>query len=150
MVSVKNNEFVVDYPKFKLPKKLNVVLAREYEHEKPLELEGPFLFLENTHRVMIEEIAGFYEDDIKTIEEFMHAIRGNLIRDIMLGNFEFPDKVPPLTFLIKDPEENQVPTPITSNRDEETSYDIDAGSNQENAVSKQSCLFLWKKRSKIQ
>ena len=31
-----NNELVVDYPK--LPKKLNVVLAREYEHEKPLEL----------------------------------------------------------------------------------------------------------------
>ena len=47
MVSIKNNELVVDYPK--LPKKLNVVLGREYEHEKPVELEAPFQFLENTH-----------------------------------------------------------------------------------------------------
>ena len=49
----------------------------------------------------------------------MHAIRGNLVRDIMLGNFELPDKVPPLTLLIKDPDENQVPTPISSNRNED-------------------------------
>ena len=98
----------------KLPKKLNIILAREYGHEKPPELKGPFLFLENTHRAMTEETGGFYEDDIKIIEEFMHAIRGNLVRDIMLGNFELPDKVPPLTLLIKDPDKNQVPTPISS------------------------------------
>ena len=104
LVTVKNNELVVDYPK--LPKKLNIILAREYGHEKPLELKGPFLFLENTHRAMTEEIGGFYEDDIKIIEEFMYAIWGNLVRDIMLGNFELPDKVPPLTLLIKDPEES--------------------------------------------
>ena len=75
-------------------KKLNVILGREYEHEKPVELEAPFQFLENNHRAMVDEIGGFYEDDVKSIEEFMHAIRGNLIRDIMLGIFEFPEKVP--------------------------------------------------------
>ena len=37
----------------------------------------------------------------------------------MLGNFECPDIVPPLTLLIKDPDENQVPMPISSNRNED-------------------------------
>jgi len=39
---VKNNELVVDYPK--LPKKLNIILAREYGHEKPLELKKDLSF----------------------------------------------------------------------------------------------------------
>ena len=55
----------------------------------------------------------------------------------MLGNFEFPEKVPPLTLVIKDPDENQVPTPILSNRGR-TNYDVNACSYQESAVSKQS------------
>ena len=42
LVTVKNNELVVDYPK--LPKKLNIILAREYGHEKPLELKRTFPF----------------------------------------------------------------------------------------------------------
>ena len=44
---------------------------------------------------MTEEIGGFFEDDIKIIEEFMHAIRGILVRDIMLGNFELPSSHAP-------------------------------------------------------
>ena len=40
MVSIKNNELVVDYPK--LPKKVKHCPGKKYKHEKPVELVSPF------------------------------------------------------------------------------------------------------------
>ena len=93
-------------------------MAEENVHGKPEELTENFTYLDNVKNAMIEEIGGFFEEDLKYMREFMHAVCGNLIRDIMLGNFQLLNNVPPLTLLIKDPDEVSVPTPIISYRNE--------------------------------
>ena len=42
------------------------------------------------------------------------AVKSNLVRDIMLGNFQLPKEVPPLTLFIEDPDFDLIPTPVVS------------------------------------
>ena len=60
---VRNNEIVIDYPK--LPRKLNIVMAEENVHEKPEALTEFFTYFDNVKNAMIEEIGGFFKEDLK-------------------------------------------------------------------------------------
>ena len=52
------------------------------------------------------------------LSEFAGMISKNLICQIMLGNFELPNKVPFLTLMVKNSLYKVIPTPIVSNFDE--------------------------------
>ena len=53
------------------------------------------------------------------LSEFAGMISKNLICQILLGNLELPDKVPPLTLMVKDSLYIVIHAPIVSNIDED-------------------------------
>ena len=92
-----------------LGKKLNIALAKDTHEPIPKELVSVFDHLLNTHEIMTTELSEAYKKDFDSITNAFDAVKSNLVRDIMLGNFILPETVPPLTLLISDPEFTVVP-----------------------------------------
>ena len=72
-----------------------------------------------TDEFFLENLKGNYMEDMDSLKELATAIKNNLIHDITIGNFAIPQKVPPLTLMIKDTSYKPIPTPVVSNFDKE-------------------------------
>ena len=116
MVELKDGELFFNWPW--LGKKLNIALAKDTHEPIPKELVSVFDHLLNIHEIMMTELLEAYKKDFDSITNAFDAVKSNLVRDIMLGNFILPETVPPLTLLISDPEFTVVPMPIVSNKSE--------------------------------
>ena len=106
---------------FKWPnirRKTNIWLAKNLQDVFPPKLIHVAEDLLTSNEFFLENFKHGYNDDMDLLSEFADAISNNLIRDIMLGNFELPEQVPSLTLMVKDTSYKTIPTPIISDFDE--------------------------------
>ena len=92
MVELKDGELFFNWPW--LGKKLNIALAKDTHEPIPKELVSVFDHLLNTHEIMTTELSEAYKKDFDSITNAFDAVKRNLVRDIMLGNFILPETVP--------------------------------------------------------
>ena len=98
----------------KLSKQLNTLLVKSQEHDIPADLVESVDILYSIHDVMMTKYKTYYEENLTAINEAFMVVKSNLVRDIMLGNFQLPKEVPPLTLFIEDPDFDLIPTPVVS------------------------------------
>ena len=100
-------------------RKINILMAQNLQEFFPPKLVGVAEDWLTTDEFFLKNLQGNYTEDIDSLKEFATAIRNNLLRDIMIGNFVLPQKVPSLTLMIKDSSYKLIPTPVVSNFEEE-------------------------------
>ena len=79
-------------------------MVKSQEHDIPDDLIESVDILYSIHDVMLTKYKTYYEENLTAINEAFMAVKSNLVRDIMLGNFQLPKEVPPLTLFIEGPD----------------------------------------------